>query len=293
MSPESYSPFVLPGLAEIAGRYQGFIIDLWGVIHDGKNPYPRAVETLDRLRTDGGRVCLLSNSPRRLSDVAARLEDMGVGSERYDHLVTSGEVAFQALIDPPDPWHAALGPRYLHLGPPLGFGLLAGLTQEQVNRPEEADFLLATGTDAGQIVEDYAGVLADSARRGLPMICANPDLIVNVGQEVAVCAGTLARLYEALGGEVCYHGKPHPGVYRRCLDHLRLDPSAVLAVGDSLHTDVAGANAASIDVAFAAGGIHRRDLGVKWGKLPMLQSLEAFFAEATQQPNFVIPCFAW
>ena len=125
------------------------------------------------------------------------------------------------------------------------------------------------------------------------MICANPDLIVNVGQKVTPCAGALAQRYEALGGEVYYHGKPHPGVYRRCLDHLRLDPSAVLAVGDSLLTDVAGANAASIDVAFATGGIHRHDLGVKWGNLPMLRTLEALFAEAAQQPNFVIPCFAW
>ena len=168
MSFESWSHFVLPGLAEIAGRYQGFIIDLWGVIHDGTNPYPGAVETLDRLRTDGGQVCLLSNSPRRLSDVAARLEGMGVGSERYDHLVTSGEVTFQALIDPPDQWHAALGPRYLHLGPPLGFGLLAGLTQEQVDRPEEADFLLATGPDAGQGRRDF--------RRGRHRLWANGAL---------------------------------------------------------------------------------------------------------------------
>jgi HAD superfamily hydrolase (TIGR01459 family) len=281
-----------PGLAAIAGRYKGFIIDLWGVVHDGENPHPGALDALRRLRS-GGRICLLSNSPRRQSDVAARLEAMGIGPDLYDHVVTSGELTLEALTHPPDAWHEDLGRRYLHLGPSHGFGMLAALQQTQVESPGLADFVLATGTCPGETVAAYLDVLSDCARLGRPLLCANPDLIVHVGNEVAVCAGSLAKHYEALGGETRYYGKPHSPAYRRCLELLGLGPDEILAIGDGLPTDIAGGMAAGIDVAFVTSGIHCAELDTVWGSLPNTARLAALLDSNGLNPRFVLPALTW
>lgn len=282
-----------PRLADIASSYGAFIIDLWGVIHDGQRPYVEALDALDRLRACGAPVCFLSNAPRRTADLAGRLRDMGIAPGRYDHLVSSGEIMVEALREPPDAWHRALGRRYLHLGPPDGFGILAALPQVRVDTPEAADFVLATGTSAGETADDYTAILAGCARCWLPMLCANPDLTVRVGDRFAVCAGTLARRYERLGGEVRYYGKPYLPVYRRCFERLGLDPRVILAIGDGIHTDVAGAIAAGIDVAFVTSGIHRDELGTARSRMPSPGRLAAFLAASGQQPTFVIPGLIW
>lgn len=293
MNPRTISCPVLPGLAQLAERYTAFIIDLWGVIHDGAKPHPGAVDALDRMRSNGGVVCLLSNSPRRATEVRARLDEMGIGHDRYDCLVTSGELTLEALLQPTDPWHAALGQRYLHLGPAHGFGLLDALTRIRVHEARNADFVLCTGTDPGQGIGHYADALAECAGRRLPLLCANPDLVVDVGAQRAVCAGALARCYETLGGEVRYHGKPYWPAYRRCLQMLAGGARRVLAIGDALETDVAGANAAGIDVALVAGGLHRQELDIRWGETPSHGRLADLLAGTRHQPDFVLPCLTW
>lgn len=223
----------------------------------------------------------------------ARLDDLGIRQDRYDGLVTSGELTRQALVQPPDAWHAGLGPRYLHVGPAHGFGLISRLTRVLVREPRAADFVLCTGTDLGETVEDYADILAECAARRLPLLCANPDLVVDVGEQRAVCAGTLARHYESLDGEVRYHGKPYRLAYRRCMRLLGLGAGPVLAIGDALRTDVAGANAAGIDVALVAGGIHRSELGIDWGESPSTLRLTTLLAGTGHVPDFVLPCLVW
>ncbi len=285
---------ILSGMAGLADRYDGFVLDLWGVLHDGGKPYPGAVECLDRLRAAGKRLCLLSNAPRRTASVVSKLEGMGIGRERYDHVMTSGEATHDALRDRPDAFHRDLGRRCFHIGPPRDDDVFEGLGLEMVGTPEEAEFVVNTGIDDfDETLEDYAPVLRRCAARGLPMVCANPDLVVYVGENLVICAGELARHYETLGGRVAWHGKPHAPVYRRCFDLLGLDPRRVLAVGDSLRTDVAGANAAGIDAALVTGGIHREELGTAWGEACDPARLGELTRASGHVPQVALPRFVW
>lgn len=287
---------LIPGLAGIADRYDGFILDLWGVVHDGVRPYEGVVECLSTLRTLGKRVCLLSNAPRRVAAAAAKLTAMGVTPDLYDALYTSGEASFEALRDRSDEWHAALGPRLFHIGPSRDNDVYDSLSdRERVDSPEQADFVINTGIDDyDETLDDYDPILRRCLDRGLPMLCANPDLVVVIDKELVICAGELARHYEGLGGDVRYHGKPHAPVYRRCFELLGgIDPSRILAVGDSLRTDVAGANAACIDSLFITGGIHREELGTPLGVLPGPERLAELLAGNPHRPTWAAPGLRW
>jgi len=284
------------GLAGLVDRYDGFILDLWGVVHDGVCPYPGVADCLKRLRAAGKRICLLSNAPRRVDSARARLDAMGLTPDHYDALFTSGEATFEALLNPPDAWHAALGSCLLHLGPPRDRDVYEGLPNRvPVSAPEEADFIVNTGIDDfDETLADYEPVLRACAERRLPMICANPDLIVHVGEKMVICAGELARRYEELGGDVRYHGKPYPSVYERCFRLLGdIPPSRIVAVGDSLRTDVAGANAAGIDALLVTGGIHRDELGIGWGERADPVRLSNIVAVSGHRPAGALPRLSW
>jgi HAD superfamily hydrolase (TIGR01459 family) len=287
---------IVPALSALIDRYDGFILDLWGVLHDGEKAYPGALECLERLRHAGKRLCLLSNSPRRVTAVEAILAGMGFMPGHYHHLMTSGEATFEALSRRDDPWHARLGWRCLHLGPVYDrqlFEELPGL--ELVSAPEAADFIVNTGPSTYEETPlDYGPVLERCAGLGLPMICANPDLEVMVGERIVICAGTLAARYRAMGGEVRYHGKPHAAVYQRCFDLLGLaDRRRILAVGDTLHTDIAGATAAGLESALISGGILCRELGGVWGEMPDRARLDRLFEGGAPRPTAVLPRLVW
>jgi HAD superfamily hydrolase (TIGR01459 family) len=295
MSDDSTVP-LLTGLAPLAAGYDGFILDLWGVLHDGERPYPGVSDCLDRLMAAGKRLCLLSNAPRRVGPVADILAAMGITRDRYHHLVTSGEATFEALADRSDPWHARLGRRCLHLGPAHDRQLFDGLPDlVLVTDPRAATFVVNTGPSTyDETPADYGPLLDASARLGLPMVCANPDLEVMVGPRRVLCAGTLARRYEDLGGSVRYHGKPHADVYRRCLELLDIpDRRRILAVGDSLHTDVAGAVASGIDAALVTGGILCQHLGGRWGRPPDRDRLARLLGAGGPRPTAVLPRLVW
>jgi HAD superfamily hydrolase (TIGR01459 family) len=286
---------VVSGMADLADRYDGFILDLWGVLHNGVEPYPGVIDCLDRLRAAGKRICLLSNAPRRCASVTDKLAGMGITPDHYDHLLTSGEATHEALRNPPDDWHAALGRRCLHIGPPRDEDVFDDLGLIMVDQPEQADFVVNTGIDSfDETLDQYEAVLQACAARRLPMICANPDLVVVVGTLMAICAGTLARRYEELGGDVRYHGKPHAPVYRRCFDLLGLqDRQRIAAVGDSFRTDVAGANAAGIDAVLVTSGIHLEELAGVWGEHPDPRKLADAAAVSGHVPAAAIPHFRW
>ncbi|EWY37501.1 HAD family hydrolase [Skermanella stibiiresistens SB22] len=286
---------VHPGISAVADRYDGYILDLWGVLHNGVEPYAGVIDCLERLKAAGKRVCLLSNAPRRRAGVVAKLEGMGITSGHYDHLMTSGEATHDALADPPDAWHAALGRRCLHIGPPRDQDVFEGLGLEMVNDPALADFVVNTGIDDfDETIADYDPVLKACAERSLPMVCANPDLVVVVGTKMAICAGMLAQRYEELGGSVRYHGKPHAPVYKRCFDLLGIsDRTRIVAVGDSFRTDVAGANAAGIDALLVTSGIHLEELATAWGEHPDPVKLAAAAAASGHVPRGAIPRFHW
>lgn len=286
----------LTGLSQIADRYDAFILDLWGVIHDGVTPYPHAAATLRALRAAGKRTVLLSNAPRRAFALVDGLSAMGIPRDLYDHVMSSGEAVHGELACRRDPWYARLGRRCLHVGPDRDRNIFAGLDLDIVERPDEADFVLNTGPDRfDETVDDYHAVLKACADRRLPMVCANPDLVVIREGRRVICAGALAERYEALGGEVSYRGKPDPAIYALCLELLGVaDRQRVAGVGDALHTDVAGAAAAGIDSIFVTSGIHGEELGVtEYGETADLKRVAEVAAAHNQRPTAAIAAFVW
>jgi HAD superfamily hydrolase (TIGR01459 family) len=278
----------LPGFASLADDYDGFILDLWGVIHNGIKPYPGALDCMKRLV--GRPVLLLSNAPRRAESVQRTLRRLGIEDALYTRILTSGEATWQALRDRTDPWFASLGPRVYHLGPARDRGVMAGLDLEIVTAPEHADFVLNTGPDDERETSDLAGFtpeLAACLRANLKMICANPDLEIVRGDQRILCAGALAAWYAERGGDVRWIGKPDPAIYERALSMLNLPATRVLAVGDSLRTDIAGAAAARLDSAWVLSGIHAAELGGDLGHA------EKAAAEAGFSPTAILRSLSW
>jgi HAD superfamily hydrolase (TIGR01459 family) len=247
----------------LADTYDGFILDLWGVLYDGGTVFPHALDAMVRLRNGGARLVILSNGPRRADAVAARIAAAGIPADSYDGVMSSGEEAWRLLNDPgDDAWYRSLGRRCFFLGPDSDRAMLDGLDVEEAATAAEADFILDLGPlDPDHTIADYEDKLAAAAARRVPMICANPDLVVHRLGKVEICAGTMAERYEELGGFVRWHGKPHPSVYRSSLALMPgIEVSRILAVGDSFRTDIRGANGAGIDSLLVTHGIHRDDL---------------------------------
>ena len=253
----------IAGLSEIAGGYDGFIVDLWGVVHDGVRPYPAALDALARLAPRP--VLLLSNAPRRAASAQGMLRRMGVADTLYTDILTSGEATWLALRDRTDPWFARLGTRVYHIGPQRDRNVLQGLDLTVAGVPAEADFVVNTGPDDDMndpgTLETFIPELQACLDARLPMICANPDLVVMRDGVRILCAGTLARHYATLGGDVASLGKPDPAIYAMALARLGVPAARVLAIGDSLHTDIGGAAGAGIDSLWVLGGIHAAALG--------------------------------
>lgn len=289
------SVHLIAGLRELTPRYDGFILDLWGVIHDGVSPIPGAIDCLESLIYAGKRIVLLSNAPRRADDVVRRITALGIPSGLYHHVMSSGEEAWQCLKRRGDPFYAALGRRCLHIGSERDLEIREGLDLEYVDAPEEAQFILNTGP-AGwdDRIEDYEPLLCNALSRALPMVCANPDLVVLRGSTLHLCAGALANWYEDAGGRVRWHGKPFRSVYDACLRLLGIeDRTRILAVGDSLRTDIAGAAGASIDSLLIAGGIHAEELGTTGERTPNLRRVEAALRESGYDPVGVAWSLCW
>lgn len=284
----------LPGFAPLIERYDGFILDLWGVIHDGVNAFPWAVDCLRRLRATGKPTLLLSNVPRPNAPVQAMMRRMGIEDSLYTSILTSGQAVHDALRDPPDTWWAELGPRVFHLGPERDRPVLDGLPLDIVTGPAEASFMLNTGPDDHRNPTDmgeFEAVLRESAHYRLKMISANPDLAVIRGGVRVLCAGSLALRYRELGGDVRSLGKPDPAIYDIALEQLGLPPGRVLAVGDSLETDIAGAEAVGLPSCWVLGGLHAASLTGADGALDPHRAEEQAKA-AGLSPLTTVPRFA-
>ena len=283
------------GLSEIAERYDAFVIDLWGALHDGVRAFPEAVACLERLQARGKRVLILSNAPRRAESVAARNAELGIARDLCDGVMSSGEATWRHLARRDDPWHRALGRRCHHLGPARDHGMRVGLDYDFVDDPTQADFILTTGVlDHEDTTARYDALLRTALARRLPMVCANPDLEVIRGGKREFCAGAIARAYEDLGGEVRYHGKPHTGVYEDCfglIDSLARD--RIAAIGDSLRTDIAGARAAGIDGIFVTGGLQGEEMGADAEGNVDAARLAAFCEAAGEAPAAALPVLRW
>lgn len=282
------------GMAAVADRYDGFLLDQWGVLHDGTTPYPGAIACLEHLRATGKTIIILSNSGRRGHENETVLARMGFGRHLYHQIVSAGDDAHEALLRRDDPAYRDLGNRCLLIARPGEEYLADGFGLTVTADPDEADFILNLTFDPEiQPIAGWTAMLERAAARGLPMICGNPDLYrVHASGRLLEAPGLIALAYEKLGGLVHYHGKPHPRIYRSCFRIMNLPPSRVLAVGDSLAHDVAGAANVHIDACFIAGGIHKDDLAWRDGR-PDAASCAALFAREALHPRHCLPGFAW
>ena len=241
-------------LIKIIPDYEGYLIDLWGVLHNGEHVFPQAILALAELKARQKKVILLSNSPRRVHSAESRLTELGIHRHFYDELYTSGEDCFQELNSCQEP--KKLRRCYFHIGAPQC--MAHELSDMKVTSLEAADFILVTGTnDRETDIARYTSLLKKAHALQLPMICANPDLTVLWGNKTVICAGAIAQHYEEIGGTVRYHGKPFPRIYHRVMEKLfPLPRTRILAIGDSLRTDIKGASQFHLDTLLVLSGIH-------------------------------------
>ena len=276
----------ITSLAAITERYRAILCDVWGVVHNGVEHFPRATAALVEARTRGVTVVMITNSPRLGADVAAQMRMIGVPDGTYDRLVSSGDVTRDLIAEAPR--------RIFHIGPDRDTNIYDGLDVELVE-DFEAQAVVCTGPydDETETPEDYHDLLARLRSRNLPFICANPDITVERGDRLIWCAGAIARDYERMGGRTQIAGKPHAPIYRAALKAAaeaagrELDRGKVLAIGDGMMTDIKGAADNGLDALYISGGIHARDYGAP--SAPDPQKLEAFLARHGYRPVAVMP----
>lgn len=278
---------MIGGFSEIAGGYDAVLCDVWGVLIDGKRHFPRAAQAMETFRARGGVVVLITNASRPSEEVRQQLLGLGLPQSAFDDIVSAGELTLREII-------ARKGQACHHLGPKRDTGLfeaadLALGAPLRMVSANEADYVVCTGLidENKEVPADYDQRLAQLRARGLPMLCANPDIMVGIGGKLFYCAGALAERYAAMGGQVLMYGKPHPPIYAAALERLKElrggASSKVLAVGDGAGTDLAGAGRAGLDCLFVTEGIHAEALYPGGGPLDE-KALETLFCEAKARP---------
>jgi HAD superfamily hydrolase (TIGR01459 family) len=260
---EKHGARTVAGLSELASDYEVILCDVWGVVHNGREHYPAAVEALARFRKARGTVVLITNAPRPRGSIERMLQRLSVPADAYDAIVSSGDVTVALIL--------ARGERpFHHLGPPRDNSLFREAAEHSggIDRRvafAEADYVVCTGLldDERDTLEDYDAMLDEMRRRQMDFICANPDIVVHSGERLIYCAGAIAERYARIGGRVIQAGKPYTAIYERAIaaaDEARGEPTnraRVLAIGDGLATDLKGALNAGIDMLFVSSGIHR------------------------------------
>lgn len=284
------TPTLIAGLGAVAGRYDALLCDAWGVIHNGHALYDGVAEALVRFREERGPVIILTNAPRLSEAIPPQLDRLGLPRAAYDTVVTSGDATCDAVNRRTDL-------DFYRLGPDKDETLYAALDRPFVGF-DEATAILCTGPedDMHETPEDYRDMLTTAAARGMPMVCANPDKVVKLGDRLIYCAGALGDLYEELGGQVILCGKPHGPIYDAAMAVLAgkgiTDPSRILAIGDGLQTDILGANRQGLDVAFVAEGIFSREARDDTGHLDAAR-LGALLRQYEVTATFAMDGLVW
>ena len=239
---------LINGLSQIQSKYDAFLIDLWGVVHNGVHLYPRAINVLKNLNELNKRFVLLSNAPRPSKSVKKFLLNLKMDKVFLKNIFTSGEAALQTLKK------NVYGKNFYHIGPQRDKDLIFGFEKNQTSL-KKSDFILCTGLfeNEEKSLDYYKNLLSKHTK--LKMICTNPDLIVHRGSQTEYCAGTLASIFEKLGGKVVYFGKPYPEIYNFCTKKKE----TILVVGDNIRTDIRGANNMKFDSLFVTDGIHKNE----------------------------------
>ena len=237
----------LDHLSDIYNNYDTFVIDLWGVIHNGVKLNPKAIQVIEHLKNKSKKIVFLSNAPRPSSKVINFLLKMNINKKYLTNVMTSGEAAMYAINK------KQFGKTFFHLGPPKDTSVFEKVKNNKKGDLETCDFILCTGLfdEHENDLEYYKKFLKKHISKKL--VCTNPDLTVHRGSVEELCAGSVAKVFEELGGEVVYFGKPYKKVYEMCFS----SKEKVLAIGDNLRTDIKGANNLNIDCIFISEGVHR------------------------------------
>jgi HAD superfamily hydrolase (TIGR01459 family) len=285
------SPTPISGLSELAARYDVLLCDVWGVIHNGRESFPAACAALARFAAEVGPVILISNAPRPNGPVIEQLDGLLVPRESYTEVITSGD-ATRVLLGERAPG------KVWKIGPDRDWPLYEGIDLIEAG-PEDAAFISVTGPydDENDEPGDYRERFIACVERGLELICANPDIVVQRGDRLIYCGGALAQLYESLGGRAVMAGKPYAPIYEMALKAAQarlgraIDPARVLCVGDGLPTDIRGANARGLDVLFVANGIHGGEtVGLDGLIMPVVEDL---LRQEGLQANWAIADMVW
>ena len=270
----------------IAEDYDLFILDLFGVIHDGTDLYPNSQETVKKLRKLNKKICFLSNAPRRASRAIEKLTEFGINEgEDYDAIITSGEYAY-SCFSKQDMMN------YFYFGPEKDRDLLKGLGHKETS-VESADIAVSTGLEPHENVDSVTNELAAIKARNLELYCINPDLFVHkkCGKS-HICAGSIALKYQEMGGKVKYFGKPHLGIYESVFSLFpAIKKDKILAVGDGMHTDIKGAEQAQIDSLLISSGMHRKFLGLEIGEVASPNKISSLIEKYKTTPKFISSLF--
>lgn len=285
---------ILTGLHEIADRYNGFLLDLWGVLHDGGQPYPKAIECLEKLRAAGKKIALISNAPRQIEQTRRELTAIGFAPHLYDYLMTAGGLTTLALQERKSDQYKNLGHRCFVFGHGVErYFDLEKLNIESVKNPAQATFVLNIAASTVPNVPSYFPLLRQCAEAKLTMLCPDPDMIaIHCGTSYA-CAGTFCKHYEDMGGHVLYFGKPNPGIFEQAMQAIDVPKNRAIMIGDGIPTDIKGANATGIDCVLVAGGIHLEELGGKPGAAIQPEQLARFLKQQPYQPTYAMPLLAF
>jgi HAD superfamily hydrolase (TIGR01459 family) len=285
-------PEFLERFEPLARDYDVLLCDVWGVVHNGVAAFEPACAALMRFRRNGGTVILITNAPRPSAAVASLIDRFGVPRQAYDAITSSGDVTRGIVA-------SRRGQRVFHLGPPRDLPIFDDL--DVAFAPvETADYVVCSGLfdDTTETADSYREILAAMRQRELFMVCANPDIVVERGETLVYCAGALADAYAALGGEVLYCGKPHAPIYQAALEvaaamrgGVAVPLGRVLAIGDSVRTDLTGATTFGLDSLFITSAIHAEEYGGR--HTPDLNALNAIFAAAAVTPKAVMRRLVW
>ncbi len=283
---------IISSLSEVSARYDALFVDLWGCVHNGVHALPEAVEALQTYRQSGGKVVLVTNSPRPRAGVTKQLTHFGVPEDAWDTIATSGDSARAAMF------RGVVGEKVYFIGQPgeekffEPIGVIKDPIDVQMVPLDQAEGIVCTGPrDPMADPDTMRPEFLMAKQLGLKLLCANPDIVVDRGEVREWCAGALAKLYTEMGGESLYFGKPHPPIYdlaRRRLFELGVDvpDSNILAIGDGVLTDIAGAMGEDIDSLFISGGLAAAE--TKTDRQPDPEALNAYLKKEMSAPTFAI-----
>lgn len=279
----------ISGLSDLYKKYNAFLIDLWGVVHNGIHLFPNTLKVLKKLRKFKKEIIFITNAPRRSKVIISQLSDFGISQSLYNSVVSSGELTWLKIKEK---YEKKKEINCFHIGPSRDDHLFKDLNLNITNEVSKSELIINTGPwGDNDILDNYKKILEEGSKNKILMICSNPDKRVIRGNNFMICAGLLAEYYEKIGGKVRYYGKPYFSIYENCLEKLNeKDKSKILIIGDSLDNDIKGANNNSIESLLITSGVHRQ---VNNNKNIDIEKLNVLMKEKNTYPSFITTKFAW